>query len=619
MKHFFMLLMLFMWSTAVCAEMPAVASIQSFRQSLTDEFERTKNLSADELSLRDYPENFSIFSFVLWDARGAGPLTGTKGLGPWVETEFVKARWISCYSGTKGTPEFISGIQMVPQKGWVLRPPVIPAATERAFASETVLKPVTHPLPVGQTKTTQYETEVFFPVFASLREAGTPLTLQKSVRVTGCKDGQCIEAVLPLTLTMSGSEHLPTAVCGGLIHQLQSTPVLPQGAATVTATRNDAGAIQLVFQFKEAVEGLAVQIDNDFSFTQQKMHVTGRTAYVILTPDKPVSAGEVLHIKALSSAGWFDMKAPLQNGEFTVSQPDFSWMNAFVSGLLLFVFSPFWMLLFAWCVDDAKTFLKQVRDVRRGIVGGGIGAALLWGTGVLPMTVFLSEPITFAIGMIAAVALIIKPVTGVGTAWLLFWLTPKPFLDETILQSNDWYPFAVCALWTVLLLFPFNWVSVLSDSFLRFYRERPMTLRPVAVLARLPLMLLLGWGVLVQVVPPLVLSDEAPYHPTTVREAVQSGHAVFLTVTDGMDTAAAFNRLVSGRVYPAKAWRKRGELLFMTLGLNTPAGQQLRRHLALPQRPFAVLYGPALPNGMIIDGRIAEEKWHGLMKQVRPQ
>ncbi len=626
MKHFFIIFLLFVWGATASAfglDGQVVARVQSFKQSLNDDFERAKNLSRDELSLREHPENFTVFSPILWETKDTGPLTGTKGLGPWHENDFLNARWVACYSGTKNTTEIISGIQVVPADGWQLRVPTISSATEDVVQDEVILTPVVHPLPVGQTKTVQYNGNVFFPIFISLKEAGVPAFLQKEMTITGCRgygdEQECQNAVVPVSLSLTADEHLPTAICGGLIHQLQSTPIPPNGRVDATATVNENGAVQLLFRFQEEVEDISLQIDNDFSFTQQKAHVMGQNAYVVIMPDKPVQPGDVLRVKALSSVGWFDLTLPVAAGDFVVSQPAFSWWGAIKAGLLLFLFSPFYMLFFGWRVSDEKTFKTELNQVRLGIISGAILMGFVWQIGWFNPAHFLSEPVTFAIGMIAAAGLIIAPVTQVVPAFILFWVTPKPFLDETFLQVTGWYPAAVCYLWGFILLMPFNFMHALSDSFFRFYQQMSCAIYQVRLTMRLPMILLLGWGLFVQAAPLLVSKADAPYTPAAVREAVSDGKTVFVTVTDGMDTASAANQVVSGQVYPAKAWRKQGELIFMTVSLQSPDGQNLLRELGLPYRPFAVLYGPQIPSGVIIDGHVRERDWHGLMKRVNPQ
>ncbi len=626
MKHFFIIFLLFVWGfacPAVAEHSPVVAKVQSFSQSLSEDFELAKSLSPDELSLMDHPENFTVFSPVLWDVRGGGPLTGTKGLGPWHENEFLKARWVSCYSGTEGTTDILSGVQVIPAEEWFLRVPTISAATEPFVKKEMIFKPVVYPLPAGQTKTTQYEGDVFFPIFLALTEPGMPVTLKKELTITGCrgqgKDVECVDAVVPLTLSLAEKDHLPTAICAGIMHQLQSAPIPPDGAATVTATVNEQGAVQLLFQFEKDVKGLSIQIDNDFSFIQQKLHLTGKKAYVVIVPERPVLPGETLYVKALSSVGWFDMPVLVQAGSFAVSRSEFSWATAFKAGLLLLLFSPFYMLFFGWRVHDEKTFKIELRDLRLGIIVTALFSAFVWQMGWMQPVSFVSEPITFAIGMITAAGLIISPVTRVAPAFILFWLTPKPFLDETIIQATGWYPTAVCLLWGVIMLFPFNLVHAFSASFFRFYQYLSTPLYQVRLMMRLPMILLLLWGLFVQVLPPLIGASDAPYSPAAVQQAVQSGKSVFVIVTDGMHTASAANQILSGQVYPVSAWRAQDKLQIMTVPLHSAQGQNLVHHLALPNQPFALLYGPLVPQGMIVEGYIPEGKWHGRMNQINPQ
>lgn len=610
MKTFFMrflgILCLFALSLTAQAGAPAVSGAEPEYQKIIElakyiEAAKTQaqNQSPDKSNLFENADQYNFLSPFFLMQTDASPFSGTKGYGAWVDTPVGSVRLISCSSGIKYEKEVFAGVQVKIKDGFRLKKPVLTSALSPA-AHVQFLYPIQYPLPPYKTKTETYERMVIFPVLADVTNPNEPFELKVDATLTGCAETACQTTVVPLSLMLSHTEQFPTGICPLMIDVLQDVPVPRKGVVSVQARQNQAGDIQLVFDFKEPTSLVSVQIDNDFSFTEMSKRVAGKKAELTLRPDKPIPVGAHLNLKVITSYGRFDVPVVLEAGGFKKPVTELPWMPIIFGGIGLLIFSPVWSLIWMRRPKNKKTLKSEMLQTLMVIGSLTLVVAGIWQAGLLVPKDFIQSSIVFVLmAMAALIYLIVRPNVSLMGAVILFWFVPKPYVANA-LTSEIAEPFFMVCWWGLVLMAPFALMYRYAVGALKFIQILTKTPVHVQWIVRMPFMILLGWLMVASFGNMWVNQSVSVYTPQAVTDAVDTGKIAFVSVEPPVCFSCVWNKAVQLKTGYARYAYRRGELISFYMPVSSVMGQDLIEQSGTTHLPLNLLYGPGNKNGIVL-------------------
>lgn len=561
--------------------------------------EQAEKQLPEEASLINHGDKYNFLSPFYLMQTDASPLSGTKGYGQWTSLPFGRVRLISCYSGIQYDKNIFAGLQIDLNKGVLLKKPhwTTPLSPE---SKVQLLYPIRHPLPVHKTKTDSYAGSVIFPVLATAPNTPTPFDLALDVTLTGCEDTTCHTVTVPVSLILESTEQFSTGICPLMMAILQDVPVPYKKKVTVSARQNNAGDIQLAFDFTQPTAELAIQIDNDFSFKELSKHITPKTALVTIRPDTTVSPGTLLNLKIITSFGLFDMPTSLEHTPFQVPGTTLPWTTIFWGGTLLLLFTPLWPLF--W-LEKPTTVAATRTKAKQTVVALSLMTFLTgvaWQLGLLTPIDFVQTSWLFVlILLVILIDLIRRPPLTLMAVLILFWVVPKPYLDNAFVPHITEAFWMVCW-WGAVAMLPFIWVykyPATANAFRRFLSKTP---RPVYWIARLPMIGLFIW-LAVASFGNLAINHFLPvYTPETLKAGLDDNKIVFVSVEKPVCFTCFWNKAIQMNFGYAHSFVRRNKLVRLYAPLDSADGQMLQRALGQTTTPLNILYGPTNKNGILL-------------------
>ncbi len=641
MKRFFTIILAFFISTLVQAsdqsaveltdpvhrlheqyqQIPLLQYFVSFSEHLQQQQQKARQQDPDQTLLSQGTDQFNWLSLFYLDQKDASLLSGSNGIGAWTKTPFGKARLVSCYSGIKDNPFLFVAVQTEAEDGKTFEKPEISPLQGASFQEQHQLYPVQNPLPDGETRTTLYEGLNFFPTIALLDNTHQDIVLNQTVLFkTYSSDPQNQEAPQPvsLSLPLKQSERYPTSVCAAMTSALQQTPRLVfKNEVTAKAIQNDKGLIQLVLTFQKKPQDLTIQIDNDFSFKILKQSILGKHAYLIIQPNQEIAPEIPLNLIVLSNVGWYRLPVLVETGSFIPETKDVSWFLLFKSGLLLFLFSPFFPFFLLQKPTDEASFVREIQKTRLIIIGTTFWVALLSSLGWLPLHSFTITPFVGWFILILLTILCFKPKQSLLICCLSFWFLPKPFLDSAfqMLPESGIIPFFTICLWGLCLLAPFNIIQTFNHSFYRFYQAIQADPKPVILLAKIPLILLFLWTFL-SLFLPFFYTRQDPISKEQINLLSEQNKVVLVQTHHNLCLNCELNRILAVHTGAARQLLKDQNLVLSDIDTHDEQGKLFLDTFKIQNRATTLLFGKQKPFGLEVDTFITADKWPKYLKQI---
>lgn len=586
--------------------------IDSFLLNLQKRFHEAKELPPEEISFFEKPENINIFTLFYLDQKDAGLFTGNNGLGKWHHLPFGEFRLVSCSGAIPSNTPLFLALQARINSDWILKKPQFPISISPNIQNEQILYPIQN---VFQNKTDSYTESVFFPFIYRLNDTKKPFYLTKNITLTGCRQSECQTVDLPLSLSIPVGKPYPTDICPAMMNEFQSVPIPPGHKMVAKAITQGEKIIQLVLNFNEGIDYINLQIDNNFDWNLEKKYINGKNVHMLLSTKQPIPPQTLLNLKILSSAGWYDVPTILQSNHFIQDQPLFSWGKAFLSGLMLFFFSPLFILFWSLHPQNQKNLISQSRSIGIGIITLASGCAFGFYFNLLPLDLFEIRLPTLIIGIISLIYLLINPRVSLIGAFLFFILLPKPYLISVLntLDTNTLQPFKLFSFWAVICFIPFFLVRHQPLFFWQLKRV-PKQLK---TMKRIPIALLFLWSLAV-LFGSFFIPTQTNFSFEKLSKALENNKIVYVSVENGYCLSCLMNQAALSLFYPGSSLYKQKELEIFTVKTNSATGQEILGKLMLNPASFGLLYGTKKTYGHLITEYISPEKWGNELWAVSP-
>lgn len=617
MKHFFLILTLLFQTTiafsqeqfnseAIPVENTSQSTFQkidSFFAEIQKSMQKAKELPPEEISFFEKPENINIFTLFYLDQKDAGLFTGNRGLGEWHYLPFGEFRLVSCTGAVPRNKTLFLALEAQINSDWTLKKPQIPISVMPNIHNEQILYPIQN---VFQNRTDSYTGSVFFPLIYQLKEYQKPFSLTKEFVLSGCHQSECHTVKLPLSIQIPAGKAYPTDICPAMMNEFQSVPIPPMQKMQAQAITQGENLIQLILKFNEKIDYINLQIDNDIEWNLEKKYINEKTVHLLLSTKQPLKVPTLLNLKVLSSAGWYDVPTLLERGTFIQDKPFFSWKKAFLSGILLFFFSPLFILFWSLDPKNQKMLTRQFHLLVIGISIIALGYSFGLFLQILPLDLFETQGWGIIIGLSALLYLLFKPQLNLKKTALFFFLLPKPYLSSVLstIDIHIFQPFKLFLLWGIICLIPF----FLTRRQPQFFKQLKRAQKQIIKIKRTPIILLLMWCLTV-ILGPYFIQSRTDFSFEKLSNALQENKIVYVAVENGYCLSCLMNQVALRFFYPGNTLYTQGKLEIFTLKANTPNGQKTLKKLMLQPASFGLLYGSKKPYGVLINTYISPEKW----------
>lgn len=548
-------------------------------------------------------DKYNLFTPAFLMGTDASPLSGLQGYGEWQNFSFGRIRLISCHSGLKITPPVFTAVQVQTNRDWFMRKPAIRL---NAPVQEAVISyPLIYPLPNGVTKTDFYAGQISFPIMMIPKSFDTDLHLSVTVDFKAYNtfngDSETDTANLVLTLTPQSGHN--TGICPWMINELQWAPRPLKDEFTVSATLDKSGDVQLYYHLNKDTKILSVQIDEDWTFTEQQKMINYPAASIIIRPSQKLKAGDTIALKTITSFGFFDTPVQVQIGSFQNPTGLFPWKSAVFGGFMMLLFTPLFAYFMLQSAPFKKNLVKTANDTLFVIFSVGILTALAWQARLfIPTDLIQVCPLT-AILFVGLVAyLIYRPKLPLTLIAILFWFLPKPYLDDAV-SAAAMHPYAPIILglwWTVTLAYPFWLIRRYPEGMFKFYNQLKKESRAILRMVRLPLWLLLAWIIIGAGVNTWINRSVPLYTPEAVKTAVADGKIVFVSAEPPVCLTCVWNKAVALKTGFARPLLKSDKLIILRVPQTSKYARTLKAAQNKPSLPVNILYGPANPYGLLV-------------------
>ena len=544
-----------------------------------------------------------LSSLYLMTYSEANPISGLDGLGEWQTTPFGRMRLISCETGLKKNKPMYVGVQMEIHSHLALTKPKITLKTP--VKQSVISYPISYPLPDGWTQTLFYFNTVLFPILFEPIRYDEALPVQVQVEWTAVDPFRNVKTVDTslLDLTLKPNAIGETGLCGYMMTQLNMAPAPARDKVQAQARVNQQGDIQLFFKLKHKTKIVSVQIDDEWSFEEVDKKVNGDTAILVIKPSQPIVEGSILPIKLITSFGVFDVPTLLKSGEFKKEIAPFSWWSLFKGGLFLFLATPLFAYFLLNMKRTAKQLEKSVNETLVVLFCVGFAWALGWQADLIPAVSLVQLNPLFCWVVIGCLAYwIINPRLSFGACLLLMILLPKPYLSEAVGFSKQYTlaPLGMGLLWTAMVMWPFTWIKRYPKVFFALHKLMKKEMKAILWFARLPAVFLLIWLVVGGFVNAKINQGLDNYTPEQVKQAVNAGKIVVVSVENPVCFSCALNKMVALRSGKAGFLRKQGNLLVLKLLADSIEAKHLMQQFGQVSAPMTVMYGPQNPSGVVV-------------------
>ena len=536
-----------------------------------------------------------------------GLFTGRKGLGDYQKTNIGKFRLISCSGGIPKNHSLFLMVEGLLDDGWVLEKPTILPSDNKEILKEEILYPISS---LSDRKFTGYKTEVYFPLIYFLKKGTQEFNLNKKFSIKACKESACLEEMLDLSLSLKNDSKYPTDICSKMMRQFQLAVRTPQNKEVdVSWNVIDKNHAQLIATFNQDVSFLNLQsqelddfevIQKDFKDNQAALLIKMDTAKI---PDSFL-------ITLISSAGIFETGVSPQKGSYIFLSEELNWLNAVISGILLFFLSPLFYL-FLSLPDQKESLVKNIGLIKKSFAFLFSCLAILFYFYPECIAFFEAYGIFIVISFLTLAWLLYRPKFNIGMAILLFFLLPKPYLNETLVSfsSVKGYIFILFAIWFFIALLPFEIFKKYPALFgaLRKLKQYP-------VLIRVPQIVLLIW-LIVSVFGNISIK----INPETIDSLRKENQPMYLSVERGLCLSCFLNELSFSYYLKHFTSYKENEILFLRLDATQEHSKKFLKENKLALKTQGLLFGKNQVYPERIKGLIPIEEWYSLLKKVMPQ
>ncbi len=615
MRYIFTLILAFFYIlSAHAADVPfyQTPKFAEFAENFVTYMEqvRKKNLQALQNektgSLFEEPARYNVFSPFFLARTDTSPLSGTRGYGDFAELPFGKARLVSCYSGIAGNRAVFVAVQILSRPEWYFYKPDV------TVTSKTAQKPiVSAPLNIGRNdgeKRDFYYNEMFFPIILELDETSRPYNLTADIEIKACKKEGCETFQTPLSLPLTNNERFPTGICPLMMQVLQQTPMPPIDGTTLQAVQNEKGHIQLFFEFADSPKVLNIQTDNDWTFKVLSKNIKGRSASVIIEPSQIVRPGDMILLKAVTTQHSYDLPVRLKAGAFIPLAFPFAWGTAFLGGIFLFFFTPFFALFFTYAPRSKKAVRQTGKETTLSILAFTFLFALSYQAGLIkPVSPTQSYPLLASACALLLGWLLIRPKMGLLGAFLCLLLLPKPYLDNAFdtMPADSLYPFFVPLFWGITVSLPFYLMYKKPELMFQVFKVFKSGAREINKAVRLPVLLLLGWLVIGGIGNAYINNSIPLYTPERLQAALKENKIVFVSVENPVCLQCAWNKGVALKTGFARPLYKAGRIVLLRVDAQSPEAAEFMAKNDKRTFPLNVLYGPGNKSGLLLPDYLA--------------
>lgn len=580
------------------------AYVQDMASGMAQSLQEAKQTAGKDINLIDDSDNFNFFNF-LYLQEDSSMLTGRKGLEKWHNLPFGDFRLISCTGNTTTTGTLLLGLQARIKEGWQLKKPVIPPYNDLDRPQGIIREDILYPIQdVLLHNTTYYTQDSYFLLRYDMKDVAPETLFSKEITLTAEQNGQSetVTELFQLPLTKADVAY-QTDVCAPLMHELQQTPLpVEQEEVTAQVFVQQEHLVQINLFFKEKISYINLQIDTPKEWDLENKHILGNKVQFLIHFKDEVSLGEELSLKVLSSAGWYDYKATVQEGNFLFFPARINIFLYLISGLCLFFLSP---ALTYFCALNPKNLQQEIYKLQKVVLTGTSLFAVGFLVHIIPQNIFETHLLGLIIGVITALYLLKNPQISLSAFIILFLLFPKPYLAhiQNLLTRYDIVSYAVFAFWAGCLFLPFFLLKK-QAVFLSYLQKSGFSF---ALFRRVPAIFALGWCLFV-----LLFSYSIPREkfssPDQITREINQGNIVYLSVENGYCLRCLLNQNILYYFYNKNDLAQR-QIKFITLDTRTTKGDVFLRQKMLPNDSFALLYGNKKPYGVMVEGYQAPDSW----------
>ena len=626
MKRIFFMFLVVIWANIAGAENSAPLMVVDEKQSVVSQTNQQNDSALVDFArdaiadvyvpMQQWAENMKQIKPEQVDIKKVNPLTamyltmttdvnfltGMRGYTEWQTYPFGRMRLVSCRAGLKqNTPVFL-GVQAQIHSDWALVKPVITLNTP---AEEVVISyPLSLNLPKGVTRTFLYDNDVIFPIFFVPKsyDKSVDVMVQAKWRALNPYTQQDILGVGDFQMPLTLEQPYETGICPHMMSFLNTTPAPVRDNLIVSATLNHDKDIQLFFEMKQPTETLSVQVDDDWTFTEEQKTINGKTVSLVIKPSEPLQVGDTLPLKVITSFGIFDVPTVLKEGTFLRDIPSFRWGGILVDGLWLFLLTPLFSCFLLQTARTPKQLKNKAGQTLIFILTVGVCWTIAWQAGLfMPVDLAQLSPVVVWITLLILLWWMVGVPLSLGLIGLLIIFLPKPYLADSV-GLTAYYPFApmvIGTIWTALALWPFVWVYRYPEAFVTLHALMHQDKKALLWLVRLPALIVIVWLGIGGGIISFTKSYE-PYSLTRLKQAVASDNVVFVSLRPPICFSCTLIQTSMGMSREAQDLKQKLKLVQMVLPADSFEAKELIKRYGQLSAPMNLLYGPKQPNGILL-------------------
>lgn len=373
---------------------------------------------------------FLLLTIVFWGISAWAQNFSESGVGKWEKLPFGQVRLLSCTTGIQDRNIMVGGLQVKIKDGWILHKPDLTPLFEDAM--------VEYPIRPNPVQTKEYTDDLFIPIIYNI-DGKKDFVFGVHGNLKGCWDDNCLDVPIRIALPLDEKESKYTSYCAYIMEQVNSVP-RPISNVSYGKWLNDSTAL-LSFKLPDITQAF-LQNENGFDFRiLETKFLKDEIQFKVSYPQKWQN-NTMQDWVLITNQGVFRVPVVLSSKPIPQTPKDKPWGMFVLSGLLLFICSPFFILF-------GTSFLKNKKQLRQQCVRAIIASSIL-----IPIFCFMPNinemDILFPWVWIAmGITLIFIPRFVWWTA-LLFVVWPKPILNEMTENFSLWYLIPWLVMWNVL-------------------------------------------------------------------------------------------------------------------------------------------------------------------------
>ena len=374
---------------------------------------------------------FLILCIIFWGISAFAQTFPEKGVGQWQKLPFGQVRLLSCTTGRQNRNMIVGGLQVELNKDWVLkRPNLVPLSPEGV---------INYPIRPNPVKTQKYTGTFLIPIVYPHTPNQESLSFGVAGNLKACQKENCSDSPIFMKLSLDENESKYTSYCAYIMDELKNTPI-PAFDMGQGQWLDDH---QALLSFKvPRVNQAFLQNENGLDFqVLQTAFLDGEIQFKVSYPQKWQS-NTMKDWILITNQGVFRVPIVLSSKPIPQTPKDKPWGMFVLSGLLLFICSPFFILF-------GTSFLKNKKQLRQQCVRAIIASSVL-----IPIFCFMPNinemDILFPwVWIVMGMTLIFTPRFVWWTA-LLFIIWPKPILKEITEVFSLWYLIPWLVFWNII-------------------------------------------------------------------------------------------------------------------------------------------------------------------------